>query len=136
MSASDHFTAEGAGKPTKSGRFVTVAALPSAEFVPGLRFQPVLGDGSLVNFVHFDKFTEAPLHAHEEEQIVVVLEGEFDFEIDGEVRTMKPGDVAVLPPWVPHGARTQDNTCFEVDVFTPPRKTLLDLAAEAAGEDG
>jgi hypothetical protein len=41
---------------------------------------------------------------------------------------------------VPHGARTEDTTCLEVDVFTPPRKTLLDAARAAmekkAADDG
>ena len=64
----------------------------------------------------------------------LVLEGEFDFELDGEVRTMRVGDVAVVPPWVPHGAKTADTPCYELDVFTPPRKTLLEhAAAQAAG---
>jgi hypothetical protein len=51
-----------------------------------------------------------------------------EFEIDGEVRTMRHGDIAVIPTWVPHGARTNDTTCLEVDVFNPPRKTLVDHA--------
>jgi hypothetical protein len=33
-----------------------------------------------------------------------------------------------VPPWVPHGARTYETECEEVDVFNPPRKTLLDHA--------
>jgi quercetin dioxygenase-like cupin family protein len=41
---------------------------------------------------------------------------------------MRPGDVAVIPPWVPHGARTLESSCFEVDMFTPPRRTLLEHA--------
>jgi quercetin dioxygenase-like cupin family protein len=59
---------------------------------------------------------------------VVVLEGEFEFHIDGESRTMRPGDVAVIPPWVPHGARTSESPCSEVDMFAPPRRTLLEHA--------
>jgi hypothetical protein len=30
---------------------------------------------------------------------------------------------------VPHGAKTKDTGCYEVDVFNPPRKTLLDHAS-------
>ena len=37
----------------------------------------------------------APRHVHEEEQIVVVIEGEFTFDLDGDVRVMRKGDVAV-----------------------------------------
>lgn len=136
MSASSHFGSVG-GTPTAAGRFVDVSAIPPVEFVPGLEFRPVLGSRTMTNFVRFAPHTEAPVHVHEEEQIVLVLEGEFQFEIDGEVRTMGVGDVAVIPPWVPHGARTGDVPCYEVDVFNPPRSTLLAHAAAAvAGTAG
>lgn len=132
MSANSHFTTEAAGTPTAKGRFVQVSTVPPVEFLPGLEFRPVLGEKTLTNFVRFAPHTEAPMHVHEEEQIVIVLDGEFDFEIDGDVRTMHTGDVAVVPSWVPHGARTKETTCYEVDVFTPPRRTLLEHAAAAA----
>jgi hypothetical protein len=41
--------------------------------------------------------------------------------------------VAVVPSWVPHGAWTTDSHCLEIDVFSPPRQSLLKLAeAQAA----
>jgi hypothetical protein len=53
---------------------------------------------------------------------------------------MRTGDVAVVPPWVPHGARKADTTGDEVDVFNPPRATLLEHAnaqrAAATAADG
>jgi quercetin dioxygenase-like cupin family protein len=130
-SGHDHFNTPAGGTPTGPGRYVDVAAIESVEYVPGLQFRPVLGEGSLVNFVSFDKHTEAPRHVHAEEQIVIVLDGEFEFDIDGKVRTMRTGDVAVIPAWTPHGARTYDTTCREVDVFTPPRATLIEHARAA-----
>ena len=46
---------------------------------------------------------------------------------------MRRGDVAVVPSWVPHGAWTTDSHCLEIDVFCPPRQSLLKLAeAQAA----
>jgi quercetin dioxygenase-like cupin family protein len=131
-SASQHFSTEAAGTPTATGRYVDVGAIEYAEFLPGLRFQPVLGEQTMVNFVSFEPHTEAPRHVHVEEQIVIVLEGEFEFDVDGDVRTMRRGDVAVIPPWVPHGAWTTGSTCLEVDVFNPPRETLLDHARRQA----
>lgn len=127
--ADQHFSIEAAGTPAADGRFVEVAGVRPVELVPGLEFRPVLGEHTMVNFVHFAPNTEAPHHAHEEEQIVIVLEGELDFELDGAVRTIRPGDVVVIPPWVPHGARTQESPCLEVDVFNPPRQTLLEHAS-------
>jgi unsaturated pyranuronate lyase len=134
--STSHFSIEAAGTATASGRFVDVTAIEPVEFVPGLEFRPVLGERTMTNFVRFAPDTEAPLHVHEEEQIVIVLEGEFEFELDGDVRTMRPGDVAVVPSWVPHGARTKESGCYEVDVFNPPRRTLLEhAAAQSAAAD-
>ena len=128
--AATHFGAEAAGEPAGPGRYVHIDKIASAEFVPGLTFRPVLGQRAMANFVNFAPGTEAPRHVHEEEQIVIILDGEMTFDLDGDVRTMRPGDVAVIPAWVPHGAWTTDTTCLEVDVFCPPRQTLLELAGE------
>jgi len=126
--SASHFSVEAGGMPTADGRFVDVSQIESVEFVPGLQFQPVLGEKTLVNFVSFDPNTEAPMHVHVEEQIVIVTEGEFEFTIGEETRTMRPGDVAVIPSWVPHGAHTGDQTCKEIDLFAPPRETLIEHA--------
>jgi quercetin dioxygenase-like cupin family protein len=131
--AATHFTTEAQGEPAGVGRYVNIESVKSAEFVPGLTFRPVLGQRAMTNFVHFAPGTEAPRHVHEEEQIVIILDGEMTFDLDGDVRTMAKGDVAVIPAWVPHGAWTTDTTCLEVDVFCPPRKTLLDLAGTDTG---
>jgi quercetin dioxygenase-like cupin family protein len=131
-----HFSSKARGVPKGPGRFVTVDDIDAVEFVPGLQFRPVFGDKAMANFVSFAPHTVAPTHVHEEEQIVVVLQGEFEFQLDGESRTMRPGDVAVIPPWVPHGARTLDSSCQEVDVFAPPRKTLVEHARASAGQGG
>jgi quercetin dioxygenase-like cupin family protein len=126
--STSHFTTEAGGEPTSDGRFVDVSAIEPLEYVPGLQFQPVLGEKSLVNFVSFEPHTEAPMHVHAEEQVVVVTEGEFEFTIGDHTRTMRVGDVAVIPSWVPHGAHTLDTSCKEIDVFSPPRATLIEQA--------
>src|SRR4029077_18169953 len=102
--AEQHFTTPAEGTPAAPGRYVDVTSIASVEFLPGLQFRPVLGERTMLNFVSFEPNTEAPTHVHEEEQIVLVIEGEFEFDIDGDVRTMHAGDVAVVPSWVPHGA--------------------------------
>jgi quercetin dioxygenase-like cupin family protein len=126
--AASHFTTEALGEPAGAGRYVQVDSVTAAEFLPGLEFRPVLGQRIMTNFVHYEPGAEAPRHVHEEEQIVIILDGEMNFDLDGDVRIMRKGDVAVIPAWVPHGAWTTDTTCYEVDVFCPPRKSLLDLA--------
>ena len=127
--AATHFSTEALGEPAGPGHYVNIDSIDPAEFVPGLGFRPVLGQRAMANFVDFAPGVEAPRHVHEEEQIVVVLDGEFTFDLDGDVRVMRPGDVAVVPAWVPHGAWTTDSHCREVDIFCPPRRSLLNLAA-------
>ncbi len=132
--ARTHFTTEALGEPAGPGRYVRVDDIEPAEFVAGLGFRPVLGQRAMANFVDFEPGTEAPRHVHEEEQIVIVLDGEFTFDLDGDVRVMRKGDVAVVPSWVPHGAWTTTSSCREVDIFCPPRASLLALAqAQHAG---
>jgi quercetin dioxygenase-like cupin family protein len=133
--AATHFTTEALGEPAGAGRYVHIDAIAPAELVPGLEFRPVLGQRAMANFVHFAPGVEAPRHVHEEEQIVIILDGEITFDLDGDVRTMARGDVAVIPPWVPHGAWTTDSSCLEVDVFCPPRKSLLKLAGTQQPEE-
>ena len=132
--AASHFTTEAGGVAAHPGRYVNIDELTAAEFLPGLGFRPVLGHNAMVNFVSFEPGATAPNHVHEEEQIVIVLEGELTFDVDGDVRVMRKGDVAVIPSWVPHGAWTTDSTCLEVDVFAPPRVSLLKLAQAQADQ--
>jgi quercetin dioxygenase-like cupin family protein len=126
--AAGHFTTEPGGEPAGPGRYVNVDSLAPVEFAPGLGFRPVLGHRTLTNFVTFAPGAVAPRHVHEEEQIVIVVEGELVFDLDGDVRTLRKGDVAVVPSWVPHAAWTTDGYCEEIDVFSPPRQSLLRLA--------
>jgi unsaturated pyranuronate lyase len=134
--AASHFTTDALGEPAGPGRYVNIDSITPVEFLPGLGFRPVQGHRAMTNFVSFEPGAEAPRHVHEEEQIVIVLEGEFTFDLDGDVRVMRKGDIAVVPSWVPHGAWTTDSHCLEIDVFSPPRQSLLRLAAAQAAATG
>jgi quercetin dioxygenase-like cupin family protein len=125
------------GTPIEPGAFLDIESeLPVVEFVAGLVFRPVIGQRVMVNFVRYEPDTEAPVHAHEEEQVTFVVSGEFEFDLDGEVRVMRPGMAVWVPPWVPHGARTRDTTCQEIDVFAPPRAVLVEAVRASTGQEG
>jgi unsaturated pyranuronate lyase len=113
---------------TEPGRFVdTELEVEPVEFLPGLVFRSLIGQDVMVNFVRYQPHTEAPRHAHGEEQILFVLEGELEVELGEQKRTLRPGQAALIPPNVPHAARTHDGTCLQIDVFHPPRQAFLDL---------
>lgn len=130
----EYFVTEGE-QPTEHGSFVQIDDVPAISFAPGLDFRPVLGQNVLVNHVYFQPHTEAPTHVHVEEQIIVVLDGALEVFCDGETRLLRRGGIAVIPPWVPHAARTLDEPCVELDIFCPPRQQLLD-ALRAKDGDG
>ena len=122
----DYFADDQSTQSAAGGEIVTWTAIEPIEMVPGLNFQPVLGEKVMVNFVSFAPHTEAPRHWHDEEQISFVIDGELEFEVGEEKRTVRRGEAIVIPPNVPHAARTYDGTCLEVDVFHPPRQGVLD----------
>jgi quercetin dioxygenase-like cupin family protein len=132
-----YFLTEQGGEPAGEGRFVSLEAIEPLRFKDGLTFRPVLGDNVLVNHVSYEPNVEAPAHVHVEEQIVLVLEGELRFWIAGlEPRTMRPGDMAVIPSWVEHRALSGPNGCRQLDVFQPPRMQLLAALKAEPGERG
>jgi len=121
-----YFAGDEGTRTDAHGTWVRWNELDPLEMVPGLTFQPVLGDELMANFVTFEPHTEAPVHWHDEEQITLVIDGEFEFEVAGETRIMRRGDAVAIPPNVPHGARTHDSGCLEIDVFHPPRRGVLE----------
>ena len=122
-----YFAQQEGTAPAGEGSFFKWDDQDPIEVLPGLRFQPILGDQLMANFVHFEPNTVAPLHWHIEEQISIVLEGEFEFQVGNQTKLVKRGDAILIPPNVPHGAQTYDSTCLEMDIFNPPRAGLLEL---------
>jgi quercetin dioxygenase-like cupin family protein len=61
-----------------------------------------------------------PVHAHENEQISMVLSGRLKFIVAGEEVIVGPGQVLELKPNVPHGVEVLED-CAVIDLFTPPR---------------
>ena len=126
-----YFAANESAQRDEGGTYVAWEEIEPIEMVPGLEIRPLLGESLMVTFVRFDPHTEAPRHWHDEEQMTIVLEGELEFEVGDEMRTVRPGEAIVIPPNVPHAARTHDGTCLEMDVFHPPRQGLLEAMRRA-----
>jgi quercetin dioxygenase-like cupin family protein len=130
---SDYFAADAPREPGAVPRWIEIDEIDTVEFAEGLTFRPVLGKDALVNWVTYAPNTIVPVHSHVEEQFTFVLDGEFEFECDGERRTLRRGSVVHIPAGVPHGARTYETTCVQVDVFSPPRRVLVEaLGAQSS----
>jgi quercetin dioxygenase-like cupin family protein len=63
-------------------------------------------------------------HRHPHEQFVWMVKGTMDFRIGNEKRTMKPGDIAVIPGGVDHEGYFPENSEV-IDFFAPVREDFL-----------
>lgn len=92
------------------------------ELVPGIMARTFWGQHMLAAVVDLQPHTELPSHSHPHEQLGIVIQGEIEFEIDGQVRRLGPGGVYVIPGGVIHRARTFDQAVQVLDVFSPVRQ--------------
>ncbi len=86
----------------------------------------VLGEDILVSFIEQQPGAQFPIHSHDCEQILIILEGSEEHVIGDQTILMKAGDVCIHPANVPHGGHSP--TGFKgVDIFSPPRKEHVEL---------
>ncbi len=107
---------------------------PEEDFpIPGIRRRRISGVEALMQELRISEGAGAPLHSHDSEQIVIMLDGTRELTVEtgpGERprrETLGPGDVAVIPSGVVHTGVALTN-CRLIDVFSPP--------TEATGVDG
>lgn len=80
--------------------------------------------------VDFDPGYVAPRHIHPGEEIIYVLEGTLEYEIEGQPpRTVKPGDVLFVPAGVVHTAKNvgKDNGAELATYVVEKGKPLITL---------
>jgi len=73
---------------------------------------------------------KAEPHTHPNDQIAIMLKGKMLMEIDGEVRTMGPGEFAYVPKNAVHRIQTLDDDALVLDVFAPFRADIAKRLAE------
>jgi quercetin dioxygenase-like cupin family protein len=83
------------------------------EFAKGVRIHAAGGEQVLVCRVNYEPGFGVGTHSHEHtEQVMVVTEGELELTVDGETRTLKAGDWAVINRGVEHAVGTEHGAQF------------------------
>ena len=100
--------------------FQNLNAIQEREIVPGYRAKFIHGDNLTLAYWDVDPGAALPEHSHLHEQIANVLEGKFELTVDGEARILEPGQVAVIPSYIPHSGKAITH-CRLLDVFHPTR---------------
>ncbi|HKS35719.1 MAG TPA: cupin domain-containing protein [Verrucomicrobiae bacterium] len=101
--------------------FLKLDDSPSREIFPGFH----------VDFVHSANMTfahwtikagaELPKHSHMHEQVVNMIEGEFELAINDETRRLGPRNVAIIPSNAVHSGKAITD-CRIIDAFYPIRE--------------
>ena len=101
--------------------FIELTDSSYREIVPG--FLAGIVHSEQMTVIHWKASKDAvlPEHSHIHEQIVNVIEGEFELDIAGESQLLSRGRVAVIPSGALHSGRALTE-CFIVDIFHPVRE--------------
>lgn len=98
--------------------------------------QRIIGENVMISRVLLHKGFRVERHAHENEQIAVVLSGTVRFLLGEQgsdeeyTETLSAGQAIELPANVPHGAEALEDTLI-LDIFSPPsEKTGIDQPSE------
>ena len=102
--------------------FIDAASREPLELVPGARTRTFWGEQMLFSLVEGDADSEVPLHTHPHEQGGIIVEGELEMGVDGEVKLLKPGDMYIIPGNVEHYARAYTTKAKALDIFSPVRE--------------
>lgn len=98
--------------------------------MPLISRQRVVGEKMMISRVTLEPGFSVGTHQHENEQIAVVVEGEFVFTVEEEAGPreirVKAGECVHLPSGLPHSGTTATGAVI-LDCFSPP--------SEATGVD-
>lgn len=90
------------------------------EIMPGYNGRLVHTENISLVFWDVEKDAIVPEHNHVHEQIMHVIEGEFEFTLDGKTKIYHPGDIVPIASNLPHSGKAL-TTCKLMDVFSPAR---------------
>ncbi|NHM31390.1 cupin domain-containing protein [Neobacillus terrae] len=106
-------------------------------FVQGNQVQPVeAGEGAVRKLlgrggslmmaeVAFEKNAVGAIHSHPHEQISYIVQGSFEFNLDGDIQIVRKGDSIYIPSNIKHGVKALDDDSIILDVFTPQREDFV-----------
>ena len=99
---------------------IELTGVTEKEIVPGYTGRFIHSETMTVAYWDIKAGHSLPTHSHVHEQIVNMLEGEFELTVDGNPLHLVPGDVVVLHSNIEHSGRAITD-CRILDVFQPVR---------------
>ena len=113
--------------------FLNIANVPVTDIIDGYHAQFIHTNSMTFSFINVDANSALPMHSHPHEQVSQVIEGKFQLTVNGEIRVLEPGDIAIIPSNTQHGGLAITN-CKLLDVFNPVREDYLQKTIDAANK--
>lgn len=99
---------------------IPLSQVESKEIIAGFNGRFIHSENMTFAYWTIAKDAALPEHSHHHEQVVNMLEGEFELTVDGQPHRLMPGDVVIIPGGVSHSGRAISDSRI-LDVFQPPR---------------
>jgi quercetin dioxygenase-like cupin family protein len=109
--------------------YTDLASMPLTRIWEGVEGRVVQGERLTMGVVELEPDGILPEHAHDQEQMGLVITGSITFTIGGEERTLCPGDTYRIRSGLPHSATVGPNGATVVDIFSPARVDWNELPA-------
>jgi quercetin dioxygenase-like cupin family protein len=101
--------------------YIDIRKQEEKEMVPGYFAKFVHTANMTFSYWRIEEGASLPDHSHPHEQVANIIEGKMEFNLNGEIQVISPGDVVVIPPNVPHCGKAITE-CRIIDVFHPARE--------------
>ena len=98
-----------------------LSEIPSKEYFPGYRGKMIHMQRMTLAYWEVEEGAEVPEHSHHHEQMMQVLEGRFEFSLQGVSKEYVPGEIVVIPPHHKHSGKAITK-CKLMDIFSPVRE--------------
>jgi len=100
---------------------IELSSIKPKELIAGYLARFIHTPNMSFSFVDVTAGKTLPEHAHTNEQVSIMLEGEFELTLNGEPIRFGPGEVIVIPSNVKHSGLAITD-CKILDVFCPVRE--------------
>ncbi len=105
---------------------ITVSAIEAKQLIDGYLARFIHTGNMTFSFVDVEAGKVLPEHSHANEQVSIMLEGEFELTLDGKPIRFSAGEVVVIPSGVKHSGLAITG-CRILDVFYPAREDYRKL---------